>query len=349
MKGGIRPVENAHDIEGSRGSNGHSSKDGSKDRRENAPRRRQQDNADAPGNRQRGENEEKVDPDTVEEEIKVKMARNPGNPTQEEVERHNMTHLPYRAWCPVCVEAKGKEDPHRKLEEKGDKPKVGLDYKSFGQEKVGNDRTTMIVGRDRDTRMTFCHVCLCKGPTDEWVVDRLQEDIDRLGHTEIILKTDGEPAIVALMDSIKVKRNHPTVPQHPPAYDPQSNGAIEKAVDDVMGQIRALKIGLERRIKTKVESDWRILQWMVEHAATLINCCQLGHDGRTPFRRLHGKESAHKLLEFGEQVMAKPKRSPETLRKRALKSKWVHGTWVGMTSNSNEHLVAVAEGGQPSK
>ena len=88
------------------------------------------------------------------------------------------------------------------------------------------------------------------------------------------MKTDGEPAIVALMEAIKAKRSHPTVPQHPPAYDPQSNGAIEKAVDEVMGHIRALKIGLERRVRTKVESDWRVLQWMVEHAATFINCCQ---------------------------------------------------------------------------
>ena len=60
---------------------------------------------------------------------------------------------------------------------------------------------------------------------------------------------------------------------------------------------------------------------------------------------MHGKEFAQKFVEFGEQVMAKPKGSPETMRKISLKSKWVHGTWVGMTSNSNEHLVVLVEGG----
>ena len=81
------------------------------------------------------------------------------------------------------------------------------------------------------------------------VVDKLVEDMAILGHTKMIIKTDGEPALVSVMKAIQEKRTHPTLPKHPPAYDPQSNGAIEKAVDDVMAQIRALKIGLESRIK----------------------------------------------------------------------------------------------------
>ena len=29
-------------------------------------------------------------------------------PTKEEFERHCLTHLPYRNWCPICVQAKKK-------------------------------------------------------------------------------------------------------------------------------------------------------------------------------------------------------------------------------------------------
>ena len=192
-----------------------------------------------------------------------------------------MTHNPYRSWCPICVEAKGKEDPHRQkrnkqAEDSDDVPEFGMDYKTFGQEEEEDDKATMIVGRDRGTLQTFAHLCRCKGPGDEWVVDRLVEDIESLGHTKVIVKTDGEPALVKVYESIKEKSSHPTLPKHPPAYDPQSNGAIEKVVDDVMGQIRALKIGMESRLKRKVKSDENILQWMVEHAAMLINRCQKG-------------------------------------------------------------------------
>ena len=62
-----------------------------------------------------------------------------------------------------------------------------------------------------------------------------------LGHTDIILKGDGEPAFVQLMEEIERRRSHPTIIQNPPAYDPQSNGAAEKAVQDYMGQVRAGK------------------------------------------------------------------------------------------------------------
>ena len=76
----------------------------------------------------------------------------------------------------------------------------------------------------------------------------------------------------------------------------------------------------------------------------LINRCQQGHDGKTPERRLNGKESKQGFVEMGEQVMAKLKRKPSSRKKLSLRSRWVHATWVGMTSDSQEHIV-VTEGG----
>ena len=88
------------------------------------------------------------------------MCKDPGNPTWEEIERHNCTHMPYRSWCPVCVESKGKEDPHYSKKVKGarDKDTVGLDYKSLGQEANEEDKRTCIIGRDKKTGITFAHV-----------------------------------------------------------------------------------------------------------------------------------------------------------------------------------------------
>ena len=40
-----------------------------------------------------------------------------------------------------------------------------------------------------------------------------------------------------------------------------------------------------------------------------------------------------------------PKRRPQTNRKQSLDSKWKIGTWVGMTSRSNEHIVIIPDGG----
>ena len=157
------------------------------------------------------------------------------------------------------MKAKGKEDSHKAAEE-STKPTIVLDYKSFGQEIEVDDKATAIVGRDKKTVSTFAHVCENKGTSDKWVVNKLLEDIDLMGHTEIILKGDGEPALVQVMEEVKRRRCHPTIIQNPPAYDPQSNGAAEKAVQDYMGQMRAVKIGLEFRLKGKVESEWLIME-----------------------------------------------------------------------------------------
>ena len=246
------------------------------------------------------------------ENAPVVIAKNPYNPTHEEKEAHNATHLPYRSWCPVCVQARGREDDHKRDKEKAKDGKVtiNIDYKSFGQD-IDDDKLTSIIMRDSRTGCTASHICESKGISDSWVVQKLVDDIDAWGYTDIIMKSDGEPALVKVVEEVKRRRKHSTIPQNPPAYDPQANGTAEHAVQDVMAQMRAIKLGLEQRTKMKVETNWRILEWMIEHASSLINMCLVGHDGKTPRSRLLGKDSAKAILEFGEQVLAKPMRAQQ--------------------------------------
>ena len=43
----------------------------------------------------------------------VRKLRDPRLPTQEEVDEHYVRgHIPYRDWCPICVQAKGKGQYH---------------------------------------------------------------------------------------------------------------------------------------------------------------------------------------------------------------------------------------------
>ena len=43
----------------------------------------------------------------------LRKLMDPRLPSVEEVEQHNLTHLPYRNWCPICIKAKGKDLDHR--------------------------------------------------------------------------------------------------------------------------------------------------------------------------------------------------------------------------------------------
>ena len=228
--------------------------------------------------------------------------------------------MPYRSWCPICVKAKGREDAHAKVEiKKEGKPIVVMYYKAYGKtnlEDEGEDKRTSIVMRDQVTGMAVSHFCEMKGPGDAWLVDKLTEDIDSWGRTEIILKSDGEPSIVSLVDKIREKRFHQTIPEAPPAYSPQSNGVAERAVQEISGQLRCMKLALESRLKMVVESTWAIMDLMLEHAAYIVSRCLKGAGGRTPFLRLKGHDTTRPLIEFGEQILASETNADEGLAQK---------------------------------
>ena len=57
-------------------------------------------------------------------------------PSQEEVDRRNLTHLPFMNWCPRCVRGRGKEAPRRRCKEgQWELPEISLDF-AFHLERV---------------------------------------------------------------------------------------------------------------------------------------------------------------------------------------------------------------------
>ena len=111
----------------------------------------------------------------------IRVAKDPRMPTEAEVEEHNATHLPHRSWCPVCIKARGKEDPHKPGSNKGSIPIASMDYKEFGEEEDEDDKIKTIVTKDEDTGNLSAHVCEHKGASDSWIVDRLCDDIKIAG------------------------------------------------------------------------------------------------------------------------------------------------------------------------
>ena len=63
-----------------------------------------------------------------EEAREVRSIKAPQTPTQQEVDLHRISHLPYRCWCPDCVEAFAREWGHRKQEEERTIPLISCDY-----------------------------------------------------------------------------------------------------------------------------------------------------------------------------------------------------------------------------
>ena len=91
----------------------------------------------------------------------------------------------------------------------------------------------LLVGRDLWTKAACSFLVQCKGIGDATIVDKVARWMDALDYRQIVPKTDGEPALIAVQEAIAKARTHDIVCRNPPGYDPQANGMAERASGEV--------------------------------------------------------------------------------------------------------------------
>ena len=170
-------------------------------------------NTEASGAEMGGGRRDEPHEDSAEEDCGPKrVAPDPGMPTQSEIDDHNVDHLPFRSWCIPCVEGRATGEQHRRNDGVASHvSKFAFDYMFVTKDKVIlRDELTeedekkvlmkILVAKDSKSRAIFAHVVRRKGVDEEgYAVKRLAEDVEWLGYTRIILKSDGESAIVRLL------------------------------------------------------------------------------------------------------------------------------------------------------
>ena len=203
----------------------------------------------------------------------LKIAPSPPQPSQADIEDHRVAHVPYRSWCPECVEGRGLgEQRGRHASRAHDTPLVGIDYffitehgpqtmseLTFAESNEGNavlaearkdgDSAKCIVIRCFPSKNVFAHVAPCNGDDEGTVVANLAViDLSWLGHVWLILKSDQEKALVALtprtVDSLWLKVEDVESPstEQSQKYDSQANGANEVGIRVARGLFRSLKL-----------------------------------------------------------------------------------------------------------
>ena len=60
-------------------------------------------------------NEEEIQQEEAKEDqmIQPEQLPVPQSPTQAEWIEHQVTHIPYKAWCPICVKNAAMNNPHK--------------------------------------------------------------------------------------------------------------------------------------------------------------------------------------------------------------------------------------------
>ena len=105
------------------------------------------------------------------------------------------------------------------------------------------------------------------------------------------------------------------------------------------------KIGLERRIGSRIPLEHPLLSWLTEYSAWMCCTMRKGDDGLTPFHRARGRPFTKRLITFGETVLAQePTKGPQAQARGKLEPRWVEGVVLGYGSSTHAYWVHTAEG-----
>ena len=206
---------------------------------------------------------------------------------------------------------------------------------------VQGEGLPIVVHKDSFTRGALAYAVPEKG-ANEYAIKRGTQDINKImGYKKAIFKGDQEPALGAMMDRIAALSGDQIIREESPVGESQSNGDVENAIQRIQGQYRTLRSNLEAMYEKKVEPEHPALTWMVRYASLLVFWFEKGTDGRTPYRRLKGKEFNRKLANFGECIWyLKPK--SKGINKAT--SRWACGIYLGIREESGEYIVGTDGG-----
>ena len=257
--------------------------------------------------------------DEVQEGRASKGQRPPREPTKAEREEHDRTHCPYRSWCKPCVKSRARNSPHRNCTpdeplEELKVPRGHLDYFFMSREDEKASRNPLIVIADEKSGSRYARAVGCKGLGEGGEMDWLIEDISTIlkswGHGggtggELIMKSDGEPALLAVRNAVIKYHGGVIIPEAPAKGEKAENGLIEEAGKTIREYVCTFLSAIEDGVDDVIPLDANIIPWIVRWAAMCYSRCAVGKDGRTAYERLRGRTCRSTVVPMGEKAWCK--------------------------------------------
>ena len=137
-------------------------------------------------------------------------------------------------------------------------------------------------------------------------VGELRNDVTCSGFTEVLVRSDTEPAIVALTESAAtaLKPARAAVKAEESAlYDSRSNALAESAVKDVKDAVRTNLAKVVRRCGQEFPRGHPVLPWLVKNSVAIVNRCRRGPDGKTPYELRKEQVRASTAAFCGEDLL----------------------------------------------
>ena len=236
---------------------------------------------------------------------------------------------------------------HRRVKEERDMPELHVDMCFLGEEGDPHNTITVMVARERTTRMTMATVVPSKSASS-YTSRRLVAFMKEVGilYGDLVVKSDQEAAVKAILDGAGRARaaegGGRYVMEQSPVGASASNGVVERAILSIEQQVRVMRSAVEGRWGVKLGTRHPVIPWIVEHAAVLLNRFEVGHDGKTALERNKGKKAKFLGIEFGEAILWKRRPVGGALGK--LSCLWEDGVYLGIRGQSGEIVVSDAKG-----
>ena len=188
----------------------------------------------------------------------------------------------------------------------------------------------LMVGIDMSTGAARASAVLVRGK-DPYIVSSILSWLSELGHSKVIMQSDGESASEVVM---RMVQSESAMMENPPCeiiqrqsqrYSRQSKRDAERRVQTVRNQIKAYKIQIEKNSGVTIRDDSPLLTWLPRHAAWQYTRFHKRQDSTTAYEKIRHMSYQSPISLVGEAVAG---RQPGTLCSR-FESAWFEGIWLG--------------------
>ena len=118
--------------------------------------------------------------------------RQPQQPTPQQIAEHSLTHLPYRNWCPICVQGKGRQDNYKKQQSR--QPVIQVDF-AYIKSQQDPKTIPVLTAVDATTQLCVAVMVPDKPSMMDYMINNLQAFIFERGRTQCILQSDHEDTL----------------------------------------------------------------------------------------------------------------------------------------------------------
>ena len=181
------------------------------------------------------------------------------------------------------MKGQAKDSPHRTVSGSfadSDVVRVSMDYCFLTEDVVSKEgdhenstksrvSMTILVMAETLCRSIWAYAVSTKGASETWVAEQITEDLETVGLSQerIIVKADQEASITDVQRAVVQARSGlGTALEQSRVGDSNSNGRVERAIQDLKGLTRTLRSALEADIGGKINLDHPVVPWMVRHA-----------------------------------------------------------------------------------